>query len=94
MLTVWLPFAGIDTLADVFSTTSTPAEWDSRGDYFFRHRLWAVAAKCYAQVCVCMCVCVFCVEYTSRIYLREKGDLMSFLTVECLSYGPYKREIR
>ncbi|XP_061422296.1 TPR and ankyrin repeat-containing protein 1 isoform X4 [Lethenteron reissneri] len=31
----------------IFVRSSTPEEWNARGDYFFKHRRWKVAAKCY-----------------------------------------------
>ncbi|NWI13292.1 TRNK1 protein, partial [Crypturellus soui] len=33
----------------MFVKTSTPEEWNVRGDYFAKHQCWEVAAKCYQK---------------------------------------------
>ncbi|NWX84042.1 TRNK1 protein, partial [Nothoprocta pentlandii] len=33
----------------MFVKTSTPEEWNARGDYFAKHQCWEVAAKCYQK---------------------------------------------
>ncbi|XP_075916736.1 TPR and ankyrin repeat-containing protein 1-like [Petromyzon marinus] len=33
----------------VFVRSSTPEEWNAQGDFFFKHRRWKVAAKCYRK---------------------------------------------
>ena len=36
-------------LDSMFVETSSQEEWDKRGDYFYEHKLWLVAAKCYQR---------------------------------------------
>ncbi|XP_072045621.1 TPR and ankyrin repeat-containing protein 1-like isoform X2 [Amphiura filiformis] len=40
---------GNSELDSMFVETSSQEEWDKRGDYFYEHKLWLVAAKCYRR---------------------------------------------
>ena len=36
-------------LDSMFVEASTKEEWGRKGDYFFEHKLWLVAVKCYRR---------------------------------------------
>ena len=38
-----------DNVSKMFTSKSTPEEWDARGDEFYRRSLFNVAAKCYMK---------------------------------------------
>ena len=38
-----------DKEKEMFVSTSTPEDWESRGDDFLRKKLWKVAKKCYER---------------------------------------------
>ena len=47
-LTITLTFF-TENINKMFSTKSSPEEWDARGDEFFNRNLFNVAAKCFLK---------------------------------------------